>query len=69
MVRSASFATPFKLSPSRRSSLAAVSSICSRSASSRRRSREVTSFGFEVMLDSAPFNLHRFPLSGSRAVM
>ena len=50
MVRSASSTTALKLSPSRRSSPAAVSSICRWSVSSWSRSREVKSFRVEVML-------------------
>ena len=50
MERSAALAAALKLSQSRRSSRAAVSSTFRRSASSRWRSREVKSFGLEVML-------------------
>ena len=49
-VRSASSTTALKLSPRRRNSLATVSSISRWSATGRRRSRDVNSFGVEVML-------------------
>ena len=55
MVRSALLATLLKLSPSRRSLLAAVSSISRRSVSSRRRSLAVKSLWLEVMLVQRSF--------------
>ena len=64
MVRSALLATAFNLSPSRSSSRVAVSSICCRSVSSRLRSREVKSFGVEVVL--IQFSLQPPPLSTVR---
>ncbi|MCY4628749.1 MAG: hypothetical protein OXE58_14455 [Acidobacteria bacterium] len=62
MVRSASVATARDLSPSRRRSLAVVSSICRRSVSIRLRSRALKSFRVEVLLLERSFSRHRVPL-------
>ena len=72
MERSAPLATALNFSPSRASSRAAVSSIRWRSASNRRRTREVKSLGVEVVLIQLSSQPPPFPalrIAGGQVVL